>query len=197
VAAASTTLSRKREATCNAILEATSKLVAEKGTDGFTISEVALRSGINRALIYHYFKDRNNLVFEAIRHLMSQYEQLRPAISEDAIERDVRMHIEHPEIGRFFFQMLLSGKEFPSLSKRMLDAIEDLERLRTERQPDSPFDPPIAIIMATLVELAWPFARGEMARLLKVDVEEADRRFVAQIKRASHANLEALGKYTS
>ena len=187
-----TALTRKREATRGAILEATGRLVAEKGTDGFTISEVAQRSGINRALIYHYFRDRDNLVFETIRHLLSRYEQLRPAVSQDAIERDLRMHIAHPEIGRFFFQMLLSGRPLPSLSARMLAAIEDLERIRNEHAPNSSFDPQFAIIGATLVQLAWPFARDEMARHLGITVEEADERFIAQLKRTSRANLQAL-----
>lgn len=192
MAAVPTAPARKREATRGAILETTGLLVAEKGTDGFTISEVAQRSGINRALIYHYFRDRDNLVFETIRHLLSRYEQLRPAVSQDAIERDVRMHIEHPEIGRFFFQMLLSGRPLPGLSGRMLAAIDDLERIRDEHAPNSSFDPTFAIIAATLVQLAWPFARDEMARHIGITVEEADERFIAQLKRTSQANLQAL-----
>jgi len=192
VAEPTSALSRRREQTRNVILEATSSLIAEKGTDGFTISEVAKRGSVNRALIYHYFKDRDNLVFEAIRHIMHRYRQLRPAISAEAIEQDVRMQIEHPEVGRFFYQVLLSGRPLPALSERMLAAIEDVERIRQERAPNSPFDPPLAIIAATLVQLAWPFARGEMARHLGITVEEADERFIAQLKRTSRANLEAL-----
>ena len=186
------TLSRRREHTRNAILEATSQLIAEKGTDGFTISEVAQRGAVNRALIYHYFKDRDTLVFETIRHIASQYERVRPEMGPDAAERLVRMQIEHPEIGRFFYQMLLSGRPLPSLSQRMFDAIEDLERFRREHAPDSSFDPAFAVVGATLVQLAWGFARDEIARHLGIPVEEADRRFIAQLGRTAKNNLEAL-----
>jgi AcrR family transcriptional regulator len=192
VANPSSALARRREQTCDAILDATGQLIAEKGADGFTISEVAQRSTVNRALIYHYFKDRDNLVFEAIRHIASRYEPVHPEMGPEAAEHAVRMHIEHPEIGRFFYQMLLSGRPLPSLSRRVFDAIEDLERFRREHAPDSPFDPAFAVVAATLVQLAWGFARDEIARHLGVSVEEADRRFIAQLARTSRANLEAL-----
>ena len=185
-------ISRRREQTCNAILEAASRLIADKGTDGFTISEVAVRSGVNRALIYHYFKDRDNLVLEAIRHIVHRYEQVRPPFGLDAAERMVRMHIEHPEIGRFFYQMLLSGRPLPGLSQHVFNAIEDLERLRSERAPGSRFDPTFAVISATLVQLAWGFARDEIARHLGVTVEEADERFIAQLGRTAQANFRSL-----
>lgn len=187
-----TTLSRRREQTRDAILSATSQLIAERGADGFTISEVGQRSGINRALIYHYFKDRDNLVFEAIRHIASHYEPVRPEMGPAAAEQAVRMHIEHPEIGRFFYQMLLSGRPLPSLSQRVFNAIDDLERFRRERAPESSFDPAFAVIGATLVQMAWGFARDEIARHLGIPVEEADRRFIAQLGRTAKANLEAL-----
>lgn len=196
MANATSVVSRRRERTRDTILEATSSLVAEKGTDGFTISEVAHRGGVNGALIYHYFKDRDNLVFETIRYIAHKYERVRPAVSPDAIEHDIRMHIQHPEIGRFFFQLLLSGRPLPALGERMLAAIEDLERIRKERAPTSSFDPPLAIIAATLVQLAWPFARQEMARHLGITVEDADERFIAQLKRTSRTNLEMLASDT-
>ena len=188
----SSTLTRRRERTCDAILDATGQLIAEKGADGFTISEVAQRSGVNRALIYHYFKDRDNLVVEAIRHIASRYEPVNPAMGPEAAAQAVRMHIEHPEIGRLFYQMLLSGRPLPSLSRRVFVAIEDLERFRREHAPDSPFDPPFAVVAATLVQLAWGFARHEIARHLGVSVEEADRRFIAQLGRTLENNLRSI-----
>jgi AcrR family transcriptional regulator len=183
---------RRREATCNAILDATGQLIAEKGVDGFTISEVAQRGGINRALIYHYFKNRDNLVVQAIQHILARYDAVRPPLGPEAMEQTARMYIEHPEIGRFFFQMLLTNRSLGALDQRMVQAIEHLERLRREQAPASSFDPTFAIVIIVLVQLSWSFARDELARLLGIPTAEADRRFIAQLRRATEIGLRAL-----
>jgi AcrR family transcriptional regulator len=185
--ASSPASARKREATCNAILEATSQLIAEQGVAGFTISEVAARGKVNRALIYHYYHDRDNLIFETIRHTVNRYEELRSAGAEDSIEQNIRMHIEHPEIARFFFHLMLTGKPLPKLSRRIASAIEELDQVKAAAAPGSSFDPTFAIITAWLIQLAWSCSREEIARLLGLSVEETDRRFIGGMRRSSEA----------
>jgi len=176
---------RKREATCNAILDATSQLIAEKGVDGFTMSEVATRGHVNRALIYHYYHDRDNLIFETIRHIANRYDEMRAVQDGDELEQYTRLHIEHPEIARFFFHLMLTGKPLPRLNRRLASAIHDLEALKAANAPDSTFDPTFAILTGWLVQLAWGCAREEIARLLGLSVDEADRRFIANVRRSS------------
>jgi len=185
--------SRKRQATQTAILEATAELIAEKGVDGFTLSEVAQRGGINRALIYHYFHDRDNLVFQAIRDIVQRYEETKPPGGPDAAERSARMHIEHPEIGRFFFQLLLTNRPMPPLSRRMVAAIEALNKLKAANAPDSPYDPEMSVMTGWLAQLSWSFTRTEIARQLGMTVEEADRRFIASMRLAGKHNMEQIG----
>jgi AcrR family transcriptional regulator len=192
MAASNSAFARKREATCNAILEATGQLIAQKGVDGFTISEVALRAQINRALIYHYFKDRERLIQGAIQHIVDRYQPVGQETSDEAVERMVRMHIEHPEIARFFIQLLLDGRPLPSLGPHIRAAIDGLERYQRQRASVELFDPAFAMIMLTLTQLSWAFAREELARLLGIDVEEADQRFIAQLKRVVGLGLQAM-----
>ena len=189
---ATSAFARKRQAACDAILDATSAIIAEKGVEGFTISEVAKRARINRALVYHYFQNRSNLVAQAINHILGRYEPLLPEMGADAVERGVRMHIEHPEIARFFFQMLLHGRQLPGLGQRMTDAIAALERFRRERAPSAGFDPAFVVITVVLAELAWAFSRHEFARLLEISVEEADRRFIAQLRRPAAMSMQVI-----
>ncbi|MEX2160110.1 MAG: TetR/AcrR family transcriptional regulator [Dehalococcoidia bacterium] len=184
---------RKREATQTAILDAAVALVVEKGIDGFTLSAVAQRGKINRALIYHYFHDRENLVFQAIRHIVQRYEETKPPGGPDAAERSARMHIDHPEIGRFFFQLLLTNRPMPPLSRRMVAAIEALNKLKAANAPDSPYDPEMSVMTGWLAQLSWSFARTEIARLLGMTVEEADRRFIASMRLAGKHNMEQIG----
>jgi AcrR family transcriptional regulator len=183
---------RKRDRARNAILDATSDLIAERGTDGFTISEVSRRAHINRALIYHYFTDRPNLIIQAIRHIVNKYDQVRPAIGPDAFERDIRMHIEHPELARFFFQLMMRGERLPKMSQRLENAISDLQRYKDEHAPSVRFDVPIAVLAGWLTQLAWSCARTEMAAYLEVTPEEADDRFVAHLKQSSVVSIKLL-----
>ena len=184
---------RKRVASRNAILDATGQLIAEHGVDGFTITQIAKRAQINRALVYHYFKNRENLTAHAITHIVSRYE-LFPmgGASLEAVERSVRLQIEHPELARFFVQMLLNGRPLPRGREYMLRAVAAFEEMKRTRAPQSSFDPTFAVIIVVLAELAWAFAREEIARLLEITVGEADTRFIGQLKQAVELQLQPL-----
>ncbi len=173
---------RNREATRNAILEATSQLIAEKGVDGFSISEVAQRGKINRALIYYYFQNRDNLVFETIRYIVQRYEAVNEGAGTDALERSIRMHIEHPEIARFFFHLFLNGQPIPKLSSRLFEAIKALEAAKEAQGPESSLDPTFAVITGWLVQISWSFARNEIARQFGITLEEADGRLIRHLR---------------
>lgn len=177
---------RNREATQNAILEATSQLIAEKGVDGFAMSEVAERGKINRALIYHYYQNRDNLVFETIRYIVQRYEALHGSSGADALERSVRMHIEHPEISRFFFHLLLNGRPIPRLSSRMLQRIDELEKLKEQSGGAVKVDPIFGVVSAWLIQISWSFARDEIARQFNMSVEEADRRLIDYLRMSAN-----------
>ena len=176
---------RNRNATRNAILEATSQLIDEKGVDGFSMSEVGTRGKINRALIYHHFQNRDNLVFETIRFIVQRYETLSVGSGTDPLERSARMHIEHPEISRFLFHLLLNGQPIPRLSSRLLNGIRDLEAMKQAADPSLPLDATFAVITAWLIQISWSIAREEIARQFGLSVEEADERLVAQMRRGA------------
>ena len=176
----STTPTRNSKATRTTILDATGELIAEKGLDGFTISEIGRRGSVNRSLIYHYFKNRENLIVETIGHIMGRYEDVDPGGGGDAIERNLRMHIDHPEIARAIYHMLLDENRLPALWPRLQSAIQALEKMR--RQGDSSFDPTFMAILISLPQLSWAFSRREFARMLGMTVDEADKRFIASMR---------------
>ena len=178
----STTPTRNREATRTAILDATGELIAEKGLDGFTISEIARRGSVNRSLIYHYFKNRHALIVHAVDRIITRNEGGQADLSVEAVERSLRMHIDHPEVARVFFQFLLTGRPLLRMGERITDTIRMLETAQQELAPDSTYDAALPFIILVLAQMSWPFSREEMAGLLGVDVEEADERFVAAIR---------------
>jgi AcrR family transcriptional regulator len=176
-----------------AILDATSELIAERGVDGFTISEIAKRSGINRALIYHYFKDRDNLVVHALDHVISQYEGSAPADNVvDAVETNLRMYLRHPEVARVFYQLLLNKQPLLRLGERIRETVAAIESLRRPGGPEPPYDPAMALLIVLFAQTSWSFSRETFAELLDVSVEEADRRFVNALRWAAQRGFEAL-----
>lgn len=184
----------RRQATCGAILKATAELIAEKGIDGFSISDVARHAGVNRSLIYHYYRDRDALLLEAVRHAVHGTGFAEQRMGPDDLAHAARMHIEHPEIARFFFQLVMTGRELPDLGSRMFWAIEQLERYQKEHQTSFPFDAPLAVVHLNLVQMAWAIAREEIARHLGVTVEEADERWLTHLRHVGERAMRQIAE---
>ncbi len=181
-----------RQATCDAILDATAEIITEKGLDSFMISEIARRADVNRALIYHYYQDRENLITHAIDRLMERYDVMETELSGDAVARVARNYIEHPEIGRFLFQLILSGRPLLRLGERFREQIAHVKVLLQQQFPDADADPSFTVVNLAFCCFAWSFARQEMARTLGLSVEEADDRFVEEVSRISNLSLQSL-----
>ncbi|MCH7699986.1 MAG: TetR/AcrR family transcriptional regulator [Chloroflexi bacterium] len=190
--AATSAISRKRQVACNAILDAASQIIAEKGIDTFTISEIAKRAQINRALIYHYFQNRDNLVAEAINYMIERNQKFYDEIGTDAMESSARMFIAHPEIARFIFQLLLTGRPLLGLNDRVTDTAAALEQLLKKRHAEPPYNPAFPVIALILTQLSWAFSREEFARLLNISVEEADDHFIGYLRWATELTINAM-----
>ncbi len=179
----------RREATTSAILRATGDLIAERGIDGFTLSEVSRRAGINRALIYHYFQNRDNLIVSAINDILERNKQAPSEPNADAVEDSLRVHIAHPEVSRVFFQLLLARSPSLPLGNRLTDSIESIDRYHREANIDIPYDLTFLLIMLVLAQFSWPLSREAISKTLDIGVEEADERFIAAARWATDMAL--------
>ncbi len=54
------------------ILQVAEELFAEKGFDGTSITMIAKTAGVNRALIYYHFKDKNDLIISLFRNIIEE-----------------------------------------------------------------------------------------------------------------------------
>ena len=181
-----------RQATCEAILAATAAIITEKGLDNFTISEIGRRAEVNRALIYHYYQTRENLITHAVDWIMERYNIPESNLSGDGVARTARSYIEHPEIGRFVFQLLLSGRPLLRIGERLKEQIAHVELLLHQQFPDAPpsTDSAFSVLILAASCYAWSFSRQELASVIGLSVEEADDRFVAAVSRMSDLSLE-------
>ena len=186
------TRTHNREATCSAILAATAAIITEKGLDNFTISEIGRRADVNRALIYHYYQNRENLITHAVDWIMERNNIPASKLSGDAVVQNARIYIEHPEIGRFVFQLLLSGRPLLRLGERMKENLAHVDLLMRQQFPDVDEDPTFTMVILALSQYAWSFSRHELANTLGMSVEEADERFLEAQRHLSDLGLEKL-----
>ncbi|MEX0786379.1 MAG: helix-turn-helix domain-containing protein [Dehalococcoidia bacterium] len=167
---------RSRQATEEALLDATISLVAEVGANGFTLSDVANRAGVNRALIYHYFEERETLIERATERALQRTMEgrsgdalLKPPQLLETFKRDAMLD-------RFFLRFLTPSPWSPAIRERFGQVLRLTERLKAEQRVD--FDSEMAFMITALATIAWRCAREQYAELLGVPVDEADRRFI-------------------
>ena len=63
----------KSENSKNKILIAARKIFAEKGYDGARVDEIAREAGINKAMLYYYFKSKDNILKEVVNNIALTY----------------------------------------------------------------------------------------------------------------------------
>jgi AcrR family transcriptional regulator len=56
-----------------AILEATLDLIAERGFHNTPMSQIAKQSGVSAGIIYHYFDNKEALIYELYRDIKKRY----------------------------------------------------------------------------------------------------------------------------
>lgn len=72
------------------ILDAARSEFAEKGFDGARVDEIAKRAEVNKALIYYYFKGKDELLKELMRTFLEERRRLRSeVIAEDRGKKDL------------------------------------------------------------------------------------------------------------
>ncbi|MBW2287561.1 MAG: TetR/AcrR family transcriptional regulator [Deltaproteobacteria bacterium] len=103
---------RRRDplSTREAILCAARELVAERGPEGMTISEVAHRAGVNRGTAYQHFRNRGELataVHDWFGGTLAMLLSSDLPVSE-RIDRFLEFIVGHPEYARLWIDEMLS-----------------------------------------------------------------------------------------
>lgn len=118
------------------LVTAAAKCFAETGYYRTTIKDIAEVAGVSPGLIYTYVKDKEDILFLVILHVLETYlRDIPPAIAgvEDPIDRfcaSVRAYCE--VVGRNVDATLLAYRETKSLPRDRRKAVKDLE-VRTNK----------------------------------------------------------------
>src|SRR2546423_11468081 len=102
VAARVQPLPRRRDprATYQAILDAAEALMAERGPEGLTVSEVAHRAAVNRTTAYQHFRTREQVIEAVVKRLSADVKRILEADLSlgERIDQIVDFHLNRPQM---------------------------------------------------------------------------------------------------
>jgi len=97
------------------LLAAARRVVAERGPESLTVSEVAHQAGLNRTTAYQHFRTRDELVGAVLEEMGEEFETRldEPHSASELIDGMTRVFAERTEIARLGVHLLLSGDPLP------------------------------------------------------------------------------------
>jgi AcrR family transcriptional regulator len=111
-----------------AVLDAARELFAELGFERTTMRAVAARAGVDPALIYHYFGDKDGLLFAALQPPVDEatvFADLADAArtGEELVRRLISLWEERPEIRDQMAAILRTGLSHDHASRLLRDIL--------------------------------------------------------------------------
>lgn len=187
---------RDPAATREAILEAARTLLAKRGPEGISLSEVAHLAGVNRGTAYQHFETREKLI-EATAEWASDWMFRRlfgdPAtVGERRVDevdiaditgRLTSLAMENPELCRIWLLQLLSSPD-PAADPFWREYEGSLDRFARTGLAREGIDPEVLAVVMLAGAFLWPvWARSHA----KTDSERSDlsRRFADECLRLS------------
>ena len=97
------------------LLDAARRLIAERGPEGLSVSEVVRLADLNRTTVYKHFRTRDELITAVMESLADEVSQMliRPMPFGERIDFMVRFFVQHPEVGRLVLHHLLAENPLP------------------------------------------------------------------------------------
>jgi len=127
----------------DAILEAAERVFADAGLAGARTDAIARAAGVNKALLYYYFKSKDALYFAVLENHMKEFNRRglevlkRPGSPRHTLLEYVGMHFDfvssRPNYPRLFHRLVISGggklerlaaKYFQPVRRRLIRIIE-------------------------------------------------------------------------
>lgn len=68
--------------TIKKILQAAEELFSEKGFNGTSVNMIAQKAEVNKALIYYYFKDKNDIMISLLKNILKESDEYIGRVSD-------------------------------------------------------------------------------------------------------------------
>lgn len=141
------TQAERRETAERAILEAAKRIVAERGLEDLSMSDIGEAAGYSRALPAHYFGSKSALIHALADHILAGYgERMRSGSTPsqgldlllDVIRFCIDDAIDNPESLRAYQTILINGLTRPELKplvdRMVQQSINDIAGLIAQAQ---------------------------------------------------------------
>ena len=177
------TRQRDTRATYEVILDAAQVIMAERGPEGLSVSEVAHRAGVNRTTAYQHFRTREQVISAVIGRLSQDVKRILESEMPlgERIDQIVELHLDRPQIARLWLFQMLSDIALPEDEawQRFLESMKALAASERARPGIDPEMLGCILVGATLVWslLARRRPEGEGG------AREATARFTRELKR--------------
>lgn len=174
---------RDPQGTCESIIAAARAMMAERGPEALTVSDVAHRAGVNRGTAYQHFRTRNDLVGAVLARLADETSRLLTADVPpgERIDHMVEYFLAHPEIARLWMFQMLAHIQLPNRDgwNRYMKA---MRALAASERTQNDVDPEMLghILLAAI--LVWSLLARSTAKSESGAVETT-RRFTRELKR--------------
>ena len=157
------------------------RIVAERGPEALTVSEVAHRARLNRTTAYQHFRNRDELVAAVMSRISEEVGAVlaTPMPLAEHVDQLVGFFVEHPEIGRLTLHHLLAENPFPGHG--WLRYVAELERLTNGGRAPGGVD--VEMLANVLISAALLWSLHVRVRYDEDEVDEATGRFAREMKR--------------
>ncbi len=192
--------SSKKKSAREKILTVATSLFAEKGFDAATVGEIAAKAKVNKALIYYYFKSKDDLLAKIFDNFMGEslarfQELFRKMKSEevfdsrDRVDKIMRVLLgfmmENEEVLKLMLMESIKGKKDPFLEIMKKQTGEELVGLVDEAKDKGiTLDEDVTQMYMTefftgsIPIMMYIVYRNRWAKFFGVDKEVLDKMFV-------------------
>ncbi len=170
---------RDPEASKARILTAATALFTQCGPNGASLDDISKKAGVNRGLIYHYFKTKEALLDHVLAkplasYVQTQLELLQRDFDANSLRESVTSFFhflgDHPEIVRLLAWTMAMRRLAAELSQLELTralfaaAVRRIEQARRDGLIRSSVDPAHLLISIIDLCVAWHMGREEWIR---------------------------------
>jgi TetR/AcrR family transcriptional regulator len=168
---------RDPERTRSTILHAATRLFTRCGLDGVSLDDISKEAGVNRGLIYHYFKTKESLFDQALARPLARYAQQQLELLQqrqfdadalrEAVSEFFRFLGRQPELVRLLSWTLAMRRmalELPQLELTRVffqAAVNRLDQAKASGVIREDIDAAHLLISAIDLCVAWHLTRAE------------------------------------
>ena len=183
------------------ILQAAERLFAENGFDATSVDSIARAANVNKAMVYYYFKNKDDLLISLVDDLMrGMWERVRDTSNHvhlrDKIADEMTYWMEHRQtLVLLLMEALKQSNESPALFNAAGNVIES--ELTRRGFPQSPTDAAVSdsrrqalvheFFTGIMPMVAFVALRDKFCAYFGLEAQETDALFLDMLER-SHLN---------